>query len=40
MANIITNILRSSTEVLAALRGDDEIVDFSALIPILQRQPE
>ena len=34
MANIITNILRSSTEVLAALRGDDEIIDFSALIPI------
>jgi len=34
MANHITSIVRSSPEVLAALRGVDELVDFRVLIPI------
>jgi len=34
MANIITNIIKASAEVLDALRCGDEEVDFNALIPL------
>lgn len=34
MANTVTNIIRSSAEVLAALIGEEDIVDFGALIPM------